>query len=169
MAKVYAAVQWVQMTLLGALMFVLTFLYTFNVGVREFLPALAPNFAWIDEISLFGLVWMVFLSLSLALEAGRHIGMPILLNRLPPTIQKVVKLIINLLGLGFSLYLVKVGVEITDFVANSGQRSPVLEVSVAWLYFVMPVGFALLAIQYLLELVTSADRYSKEIDPTHHI
>ncbi len=159
----------VQMTLLGALMFCLTFAYTFNVGVREFFPALAPHFAWIDEISLFGLVWMVFLSLSLALDAGRHIGMPMLLNRLPPGIQKLVKFVVNLFGLLFSLYLVKVGVEITNFVANSGQRSPVLEVSVAWLYFVMPVGFALLAIQYLLELVTSADRYSKEIDPTHHI
>lgn len=169
MAKVYAVVQKVQMTLLGALMFCTTFAYALNVGVREFFPALGPHFAWIDEVSLFSLVWMVFLSLSLALESARHLSMPMVLNRMPAGIQKIVKTLINLIGIAFCIYLVKVGIEITSFVANSGQRSPVLEVSVAWLYVVMPVGFALLAVQYFLELVTSSDRFSKEFDPTHHI
>ena len=169
MAKVYAAVQKAQAALLGALMLGVTFAYALNVGIREFFPALGPRFAWVDEISLFVLVWMVFLSLSLALEAGRHLSMPMVLNRIPPGGQKVVKVLINLIGLGFSLYLVKVGVEITNFVYNSGQRSPALEISVAWLYCVMPVGFALLAIRYFLELFNFSDRFAKEFDPTHHV
>ena len=34
-----------------------------------------------------------------------------------------------------------------------------------WLYIVMPVGFGLLALRYLIELVTPADRFAVEDRP----
>jgi hypothetical protein len=33
----------------------------------------------------------------------------------------------------------------------------------------MPVGFGLLALRYSREIVTSADRFTIEIDPVHHV
>lgn len=164
-----ARVQAVQGFLLGLLMLAMTFGYASNVLVREIVPSLAPRLAWIDEVSLFGLVWIVFLSIGLALESGRHISMRILLDRVPPSAQRIVKIVINLLGLVFSIYLVKVGWEITAFVARSGQSSPTLGFSVAWLYWVMPVGFFLLAAQYLVELFGWSDRFAREFDPMHHL
>ncbi|BCH21009.1 TRAP transporter permease [Mesorhizobium sp. L-8-10] len=171
-ARVVAAlrrVQAVQGVLLGLLMLATTFGYAGNVLVREIMPSLAPRLAWIDEISLFGLVWIVFLAIGLALEGGRHIGMRMLLDRMPPPAQRGVKTLINLLGLVFSIYMVKVGWEITLFVARSGQASPTLGFSVAWLYWVMPVGFLLMAAQYLVELFGWSDRFAREIDPMHHL
>lgn len=159
----------VQGALLGLLMLVMTFGYTTNVIVREIAPSFASYLAWIDEISLFGLVWIVFLAIGLALESGRHIGMRMLLTRFPSQGQRMIKLVINLLGLLFSIYMVKVGAEITLFVARSGQASPTLGISVAWLYWVMPVGFMLLAAQYLVELLGWSDRFEREIDPMHHL
>jgi C4-dicarboxylate transporter, DctQ subunit len=150
-------------------MVAMTIGYGANVLVRGALPGLAAHFAWIDELSLFGLVWMVFLALSVGLGAGRHIGMRIALGMLPPDLRIWAKRLINLLGLILSLYLVKIGVEITLFVAHSGQRSPTLGISVAWLYCVIPLGFFLLAVRYLLELVTPADRFTLAIDPAHHL
>lgn len=171
-ARIVAAlrrVRAVQGVLLGLLMLAMTFGYAANVLVRELIPSLAPQLAWIDEISLFGLVWIVFLAIGLALEGGRHIGMRMLLDRMPPSAQRGVKIVINLLGLVFSVYMVKVGWEITAFVARSGQASPTLGFSVAWLYWVMPVGFLLLAAQYLVELLGWSDRFAREIDPMHHL
>ena len=162
-------VQAAQGALLGLLMLVITFGYTANVLLREIAPSLAQHLAWIDEMSLFGLVWIVFLAIGLALEGGRHIGMRMLLTRFPPQGQRMAKLLINLLGLSFSLYMVKVGAEITLFVARSGQASPTLGISVAWLYWVVPVGFILLAAQYLVELLGWSDRFAREIDPMHHL
>jgi C4-dicarboxylate transporter DctQ subunit len=154
---------------LGAIMLAMSFAYTFNVAVREVAPSLAPKLAWIEELCLFGLVWMIFLGLALALEGGRHIGMRMALARMPPAGQRAAKVVINLAGLTFAAYLAKIGVDITIFVARSGQASPTLNISMAWLYVVMPVGFGLLALRYLIELITPADRFAIEIDPVHHV
>ena len=164
-----AALRRVEGVVLGAIMLAMSFAYTFNVLVRDLAPAFAPQFAWIEELCLFGLVWMIFLGLALGLEGGRHIGMRMVLARMPPARRRAAKLVVNLCGLLFAAYLAKIGVEITIFVANSGQRSPTLDISMSWLYVVMPVGFGLLALRYLRELVTSADRFAIKLDPTHHV
>lgn len=169
MRMVFAAVQRLQGWVLGGLMAAMTFAYALNVLVREVVPSAARYFAWIEELSLFGLVWMVFIGLSLALGAGRHIGMSVVLRRLPPGLQVPLKTIINVLGLCFSVYLTKIGVDITAFVGRSGQTSPTLGISVAYLYCVVPIGFGLLALQYVIELVTPADRFAIELDPTHRL
>src|SRR5687767_11581255 len=163
------ALRGIEGIVLGAIMLAMSFAYTFNVAVREFAPALAPQLAWIEELCLFGLVWMIFLGLGLGLEGGRHIGMRMVLTRLPPASQRVGKLVINLAGLAFAAYLAKIGVDITIFVAKSGQASPTLNISMAWLYIVMPVGFGLLALRYLLEIVTPVDRFAVKVDPVHHV
>lgn len=169
MLKVFTAIETVQGYVLGGLMAFITLAYGVNVLVRQVRPDLSTHLVWIEEISLYVLVWMVFLALSVALGSGRHIGMRVVLSRLPAQVQRVTKLVLNLLGLGFSLYLFKIGVEITAFVAASGQRSPTLGIPVTWLYIVLPVGFLLLSLRYLIELVTPADRFAIELDPTHHL
>jgi C4-dicarboxylate transporter DctQ subunit len=163
------ALRGIEGIVLGAIMLAMSFAYTLNVAVRGLAPAFAPQFAWIEELCLFGLVWMIFLSLGLGLEGGRHIAMRMVLTRMPQAGQRAAKLAINLAGLVFAGYLAKIGVDITIFVAKSGQASPTLNISMLWLYIVMPVGFGLLALRYLLEIVTPADRFAIEIDPVHHV
>jgi C4-dicarboxylate transporter DctQ subunit len=163
------ALRGIEGVVLGAIMLAMSFAYAFNVAVRELAPAFAPQLAWIEELCLFGLVWMIFLGLALGLEGGRHIGMRMVLTRMPQASQRAAKLVINVAGVAFSAYLAKIGVAITIFVANSGQTSPTLNISMAWLYVVMPVGFGLLALRYLREIVTAADRFAVKLDPTHHV
>jgi C4-dicarboxylate transporter, DctQ subunit len=163
------ALRGIEGAVLGAIMLAMSFAYAFNVAVRELAPAFAPQLAWIEELCLFGLVWMIFLGLALGLEGGRHIGMRMVLTRMPQASQRAAKLAINIAGVAFSAYLAKIGVAITIFVANSGQTSPTLNISMAWLYVVMPVGFGLLALRYLREIVTAADRFAVKLDPTHHV
>jgi len=126
--------------------------YAFNVAVRELAPTQAARFAWIEEACLFALAWVVFLGLGLALERGRHIAMTSLLERLAPGTRRGVRLAIDLVGVCFSLYIAKLALDITFFVMRSGQSSPTLDVSMAWLYAAMPVGFVLLALRYAMSL-----------------
>jgi TRAP-type C4-dicarboxylate transport system permease small subunit len=151
--------------LLGALMLAMSFAYTFNVLVRDLTPKYASSFAWIDEASLFGLAWTVFLGLGLTLERGRHISMTALLNMLAPRLRRAVKLAIDLAGLAFSLYIAHICWAVTVLVLKSGQVSPTLNVSMIWIYGPMPAGFALLGLRYALELLGAADRHKLEIDP----
>lgn len=132
-------------------MILMALAYAFNVAVRQLAPTQAAKFAWIEEACLFSLAWVVFLALGLALERGRHIAMTSLLARFAPGLRGALKLAIDLTGVAFSLYIAKLALEITLFVAGSGQSSPTLDVSMGWLYAAMPVGFALLALRYVLE------------------
>lgn len=151
--------------LLAVLMLAMSFAYTLNVLVRDLAPALASRFAWIDEASLFGLAWTVFLGLGLALERGRHIRMTALLEALPARPRRATKFIIDLAGLAFSFYIAQVCWTVVVLVLNSGQRSPTLDVPMTWLYGPMPVGFTLLGLRYTAELFGATNRHKLEIDP----
>ena len=151
--------------LLAVLMLAMSFVYTFNVLVRELAPEYASRFAWIDETCLFALAWMVFLGLGLTLERGRHISMTALLAKLRPRLRRGARLAIDLVGLAFSLYIAHVCWTVTVLVLNSGQVSPTLNVSMVWLYGPMPAGFALLALRYALECLGVTDRHATEVDP----
>jgi C4-dicarboxylate transporter DctQ subunit len=152
----------------AALMLLMTFAYALNVAVRELAPSRAASFAWIEEACLFSLAWVVFLGLGLALERGRHIAMTSLLARLAPGMRRGVKLAIDLAGLLFSLYIAKLAVDITLFVVRSGQLSPTLDISMAWLYAAMPAGFALLALRYALELRAAGGRHEAHAAGLEH-
>jgi C4-dicarboxylate transporter DctQ subunit len=152
----------------AALMLLMAFTYAFNVAVRELAAAYAAHFAWIEEACLFGLAWVVFLGLGLALERGRHIAMTSLLERLAPGARRPLKLVIDLTGLGFSLYVAWLALEITLFVLRSGQASPTLDVSMAWLYGAMPVGFVLLGLRYALELFQADGRLAARTPGQEH-
>lgn len=144
----------------ASLMILMALAYAFNVAVRELAATYAASFAWIEEACLFALAWVVFLGLGLALERGRHIAMTSLLERFAPGLRRSLKLVIDITGLAFSLYIAKLALDITVFVVRSGQLSPTLDVSMGWLYAAMPAGFVLLALRYVLELFAAQGRYA---------
>jgi C4-dicarboxylate transporter DctQ subunit len=144
---------------LSLLMIVMALLYAFNIAVRELATRYAARFDWIEEATLFALAWIVFLGLGLTLDAGRHIAMTALFKRLPAHLRKLLGKLIDFTGLCFCLYIAWVGYSITVFVAKSGQISTSLGISMAWLYAPMPVGFALLALRYLVDFLGITDRY----------
>jgi len=132
--------------------------YAGQVAIRALSPELATRTSWVEELTVFAMVWLAFLGLGIALERGRHVAMESFVERFPPALHEWMFRVINLTGLAFVAYLAKLGWDITVFVRESGQISPVLDVSMAWLYGVLPVGFGLLALRYLLELVGYSDR-----------
>ena len=148
-----------EQALLGGLMLAMSVAYVVNVLARNLAPSLAPQLAWIEEATLIALAWVAFLGLGLALERGRHIAMSAFLERIKGPAKAWIVGAINLVGLVFSLYIAKIGMDISIFVYNSGQVSPTLNVSMVWLYGVMPVGFLLLALRYALELAGHTRRF----------
>ena len=153
---------------IAALMILMSALYAFNVLVRELAASYAARFAWIEEACLYALAWVVFLGLGLALELGRHIAMTTMLERLAPGLRRPLKLAIDVTGLVFSLYVAKLSLDITLLVVRSGQTSPTLDLSVAWLYAAMPIGFALLALRYALELAAADGRLAARTASQEH-
>lgn len=138
--------------LLAGILLTMVAFYALAILVREFAPSLASEVAWVDEATRILLVWMVFLGLGLALQAGRHVSMSTLYDRLPRQYRLPLGKTIDLVGVAFCLYVAWLGLGMTQFVAGAGQVSPTLGISMAWLYAVLPVGFSLLAVRYVLDL-----------------
>ena len=159
-AKALAALRLVERAFLAVVMLAMSALFFLNVAVRELSPSLATELAWIEEATLFGLAWLVFVGLGLALERRRHIAMTALIDGLPARPAWAIQKAINLAGLVFCLFLTKISFDLAAFIWRSGQISPTLNVSMLGLYAPLPIGFALISLRYLLELVGVENRFA---------
>lgn len=158
-ARALDIIRTVERTFIAIVLIAMSFLYFINVVVRYFSAELATELAWIDEATLFGLAWLVFVGLGLALERRRHIAMTVLIDQMRPRVARLVQIAINLTGLVFCLVFTKYGFDLALFIYNSGQISPTLGTTMLWLYAPLPVGFALLSLRYLLELTGLQNRF----------
>jgi C4-dicarboxylate transporter DctQ subunit len=158
----------VERTLLAATMLGMSLLYVVNVLVRELWPSLASQLAWIEEATLFALAWLVFIGLGITLEQRRHIAMTSIVERMPIRRRKLIERLINAGGLVFAVLLAKLSFDLAAFILASGQISPTLGFSTVILYAPMPIGFALLAVRYVLELAGAQDRFAgADTSPGH--
>lgn len=158
-ARAIAAIRNIERVFIAVVMIAMSLLYFINVAVRFLAPQFASDLAWIEEAALFGLAFLVFLGLGLALERRRHIAMTAILDGLAPPTARIVHIIINIAGLVFCLLLTKFSFDLAVFIYNSGQISPTLGTTMLWLYAPLPIGFALLALRYLLELAGFENRF----------
>ena len=143
-------------------------LFFANVVIREVFPAYASQMAWSEEAVRRANTVMVFLSLGLTLEAGRHIAVDTLRDRLPRMLRLPLLKLIDLTGLIFSLYMAWLAWGLARFVLGTGQRSPTLGIEIGWLYLAPMIGFLLLALRYLLSLSGRIDRFTPQGDAAAH-
>jgi C4-dicarboxylate transporter DctQ subunit len=158
LSRFMTALRHVERVCIAVILLAMSALYFTNVVVRSTSPRLATELAWIEEATLFAFAWLVFVGLGLALEQRRHIAMTIFLDSRPPRLAAAIQRFINLAGLVFCLFLAKTSFELAVFIYNSGQISPTLGISVVGLYAPLPLGFVLLSLRYLLELLGVQDR-----------
>jgi len=159
LARVADLLGLIERYLTAILMIVMTALYAFNVLIRMVLPTHASTFAWIDEATRYMMIWVVFLAAGVTLEIGRHVSVDLIRPFLRPRALTVLFIIIDIVGLLSSLAAMVFSFNLAVFVANTGQISPTLGTTMLWLYAPLPIGFALLALRYLLELVGYQNRF----------
>ncbi|RDE08279.1 TRAP transporter small permease [Pelagibacterium lacus] len=152
---------------LALLMLTMVALTVGGVLVREIMPSFSRNVAWVDEGARYMMVWLVFLSLGLALQEGRQIAMTTFLERLNPAIRVWVGRAIDLVGVLLTVYIAWVGFEMAQNVGRTGQFSPTLRIPAAVLYYALPVGFLLLAFRYALSLFGLIQRWSQSSGAAH--
>lgn len=136
----------------GTLLILMTGLYALNIFVRTVFSTYASHFAWIDEAARYMMVWVVFISAGVALEVGRHVSVNLAHERMPPHMLTALFKLIDLVGLAFSLAIAWFALNLVVFVAETGQVSPTLGVPTYILYLAPAIGFASLALRYLLQL-----------------
>jgi TRAP-type C4-dicarboxylate transport system permease small subunit len=145
----------------GIVMIVMTGIYGFNVLARTFAPHFAGSLLWIDTAARFMMIWIVFLGLAVALGSGRHILVDSLWPRVSERIRRWIFALIDLTGFLFSGLMVVLAVELAMFIAGTGQISPMLGLPTYIIYVAPIIGFASLAVIYLLRLFGMCDARHK--------
>ena len=152
----------IERSLLVALFLTMVLLYTGSVVTREIGGTFASRFAWIEEAVRMMNLFLVFLALGLALERGKHVGITNLRQKLPDPARRWLCRVIDLAGLGFSLYVAWLSLDLVRFVLNTGQSSPTLGVPIGLVYLAPVIGFLLLALRYGLSLFGVIDRFAAQ-------
>ena len=125
---------------LAGLLIVMTVLSFANVVMRYFFRA--PIF-WSDEVCCYCLALSAFLCLPCSIRCKSAIRVDTFAALLPKFLQKVLGVICDVIIIVFLFYCVKGGVDVAAIAARINQKSPALQIPVAYFYYFMTFCFCL--------------------------
>lgn len=141
-----------EQVLVGSIALAALALCTYNVVVRYFQPALVVE--WGDEVQVYLVIWAIFLALGLVCAADRHVKADLFVGMFKVPVQRRLLLLADVLGLGFSIFLVIYGSLVTWETYDYGDVSITSLRFPLWIYAAaLPVGGLLMAVRYLMRLV----------------
>ena len=119
---------------------------------------------WVEEGSIFLMIWMTFVGAGIALRRGNHVAMTILCDRLPGAWSRAVSAVSSLLILAFLLVVAWQGWLLS--VAVQHQPSPALRIPMMWPYLIIPLGAAFMTIQVVAMLLGRGSKVSSPANST---
>lgn len=122
-----------------------TFLIAYDVVARY---AFGASSLFVSAAAKFLLLWFFLLGAGLALRQGSHVGFELVAKSLPLPAYRVVRIVAQLVALGFFAQMLWSGVISLGPAAR--QNDPALDLSLFWAFLAMPVGFALLIYHQLV-------------------
>jgi C4-dicarboxylate transporter DctQ subunit len=127
-------------------------LCSYNVLVRYFFAPLVLE--WSDEVQVYLVIWAIFLALGLVTAADRHVKADLFVGMFKPGMQRRVLVFAEMLGLGFSIFLIVYGSAVAWQTYDYGDLSITSLRFPLWIYAAaLPVGGMLMGVRYLLRLV----------------
>ncbi|MCF4165643.1 TRAP transporter small permease [Zavarzinia compransoris] len=107
------------------------------------------NLLWAQEACIYLFVWMAKFGAAYGVRTGIHVGVDILLNRLPPARQRVMVLFGLLAGATFTAIIGTLGADFVWHIRLAGTTSPDLEVEMWLIYLAVPLGSFLMCFRFL--------------------
>jgi TRAP-type C4-dicarboxylate transport system permease small subunit len=105
---------------------------------------------WIVQFTEYALVWMTFLGTAWVLGRGRHISVDLVTSHLTPRGKVVLEIVHGLVGCGVCAVLCWFGFEATLSMFQRGVTDvQVVDVAKYKVVLIIPLGFFLLALQFL--------------------
>lgn len=108
---------------------------------------------WSDELAIFCLVWITFIGGSMGLKEKASPSITMLLDAVPPTIQKGLRVLSNVILLGFVgyvLYLAYYWISAPNIMV---QVSPTLNLQKFYFYLSIPVSFTFMVIHVFNSII----------------
>ena len=125
-----------------------TLLVLMNVFLRYFMNT---GIYWSEEVATMCFVWCIFVGSASAYKNGAHLGVDLLVKKLPKVPRAIVKIIVDILLILINGYILYLSIK---FVSTSYQKpTAVLAISSAWVSSSLIVGFGLTTIYAIRDLI----------------
>lgn len=113
---------------------------------------------WPEILARYLMIWTVLLAISCAIARREHIGLTILVDRLPPPLRRGALMASDILALLLFAYVLWYGI---GFAASGvDRRAMIFGISMAPAFSAIPVSAALAALQLALVLVRDGGVYA---------
>ena len=119
---------------------IMTVLVLINVFTRKVLNS---PITWSDEVATACFVWAVFIGSAAAYKHGQHLGIDLLVKRLPDKKKKVVTLIVDLVMM--VILSVIVYLSLVYLKTSYSKVTPVLKISTTYISSSLAISFILMA------------------------
>lgn len=128
---------------------------------------LSTNLGWVAEVPNLLFPWLTMSAIVAAAAKNEHIGIDLVVEKLPGLPRKSVVLIVNAIAL---IAFGTMAVHALDVVGIAGsQRLPITQIPMSWAYWSVVIGFIGLAIDSLINiaLVLTGGVQSSEPQVSH--
>ena len=116
-------------------------------------------FAWTEELATSCFVYTVFIGAAWCLRTRQHVGVDLLVNRLPEKAREIVHLLTDIVILALNCYITYLAVLFMR--SSKAKTMPIMKISVNYLYTALLLGFGLMAIYSLMHCVEDVVKLRK--------
>jgi len=145
MRPVEKALEWAVSILIGFMM-----VWVFFQVITRYVFSYTPSFG--EELARYLFVWVVFLSLPVVAKKGGHMAIEMVTVRLKGMPLKAVRILADIFTIAFLLIMVYQGVNMV--MRASFQTSPALQISMSWVYCVIPFGCFIMLLNVLISFTS---------------
>lgn len=144
-------VDWIENVLVTSLMLIATVLAVVQVTARY---VFNNSLYWSEELILYSLITMSFLTAGMGVRYGAHISVEALYAFGGPRFSRALHYVAVVLGLLFSVMLIWYGGRLHLSTLQMNQLSPAMRIPVGMVYLVIPICGLFMLLRYLLVLST---------------
>lgn len=113
------------------------------------------SLSWSEELARYLFVWQCWLGISYSAKKGTHLRITVIHKLFGKTGRDVLEMLILLVWMGFCVYLMYRGFELTAMTARYGQVSTAMRLPMQYCYAAIPVGAGLMLIRLIEKAVNT--------------
>lgn len=120
------------------------------------------SLSWSEEFSRYCFVWLIYIGTAYGCKKMQHIKIDAALLLFPKKLRPYITILGELLVLGFAAYILVTGTALVNFQILYEKSSPAMEISLAIVNAAPVVGFALVIIRQIQNVVRQIAQLGQE-------
>ncbi|MGM0420997.1 MAG: TRAP transporter small permease [Bacillota bacterium] len=112
---------------------------------------LRSPFLWTEELARYLMIWMALIAASISLKEREHVGIRLVIDKVPERPRKIIRFITQIFMLLFLYYLTREGFTMAG--RGASQSSPALGISMFWPLLAVPLAGLFTGLQLILQMV----------------